>query len=172
MRHLTPSDYRRMPWANGRGATVEMARADGPVGMLWRLSRAQVIEDGPFSIIPGVERNLTVISGPGFDLRGALALRADPLVPVAFPGDVALGAVGVTAACEDVNVMTDRALPRPSVTVTGPGDLPAGRGLLCLLALGAVTVNGHQMAAQDLMLDCGAVQITGEGLVLAIRLFV
>ena len=71
MRHLTPSDYVAMPWANGRGQTVEMLREVGPDGgLLLRLSMASVVEDGPFSIFPGVERNLTVISGPGFDLLG------------------------------------------------------------------------------------------------------
>jgi hypothetical protein len=102
-----------MPWANGKGVTIEMARADGPDGMLWRLSRASVVEDGPFSVFPGVERNLTVLTGPGFDLVGqGLHLTARPMVPVAFAGDVPLRADGVTAPSDDFNVMTARALPR------------------------------------------------------------
>ena len=77
IRHLTPAGYRRQPWANGRGVTVELARADGPDGLIWRLSMATVAEDGPFSLFPGIERNLTVISGPGFHLRGdGIALDA------------------------------------------------------------------------------------------------
>jgi len=171
VRHLTPADYRRMPWANGRGVTVEMARADGPEGMLWRLSMARVDEDGPFSIFPGVERNLTVISGPGFALRGVLSLRADPLVPVAFPGDVALHAEDVVAPCEDVNVMTARALPRPVVAVEGAGAVLDGEGLQCLLALGPARVNGTGMARHDLTLMCGRA-VLGGGPFLAIRLFV
>jgi environmental stress-induced protein Ves len=169
MRHLTPASYIRMPWANGRGTTIEIARADGPGGMLWRLSMAQVTEDGPFSIFPGVERNLTVISGPGFDLRGALSLRADPLVPVAFPGDVPLGAEGVAAPCEDVNVMTARALPRPEVTVERAGAILEAGGLLCLLALAPTAVNGTGLGRHDLMQTRGRA-ILGGGPVLAIRL--
>jgi environmental stress-induced protein Ves len=138
--------------------------------MFWRLSMARVDEDGPFSIFPGVERNLTVISGPGFDLRGALSLRADPLVPVAFPGDVALSAEGVTAPCEDVNVMTARALPRPLVSVEQGGVLE-GEGLLCLLALGPASVNGAGMALHDLIQMRDRATLSG-GPVLAIRLFV
>jgi environmental stress-induced protein Ves len=171
MRHLTPADYRRMPWANGRGVTVEMARADGPDGLLWRLSMAQVTEDGPFSIFPGVERNLTVISGPGFDLRGALSLRADPLVPVAFPGDVALAAQGVVAPCEDVNVMTARPLPRPVVTVERAGAVLEGDGVLFVLALGPASVNGIDLARHDLI-RLGDRAAVAAGPVLAIRLFV
>ncbi len=171
MRHLTPADYRRMPWANGRGVTVEMARADGPDGLLWRLSMARVDENGPFSIFPGVERNLTVISGPGFDLRGALSLRADPLVPVAFPGDVALSAQGVVEPCDDVNVMTARALPRPVVTVERAGAVLKGEGLLCLLALGPARVNDIGLGRHDLFQTRDLAALAG-GPVLAIRLFV
>jgi len=36
MRRLTTADYRVMPWANGRGTTVEMLREDGPEGLLLR----------------------------------------------------------------------------------------------------------------------------------------
>ena len=32
IRHLTPAGYRAMPWANGRGQTVELWRLDGPKG--------------------------------------------------------------------------------------------------------------------------------------------
>ncbi len=137
MRHLGPEDFRRMPWANGKGVTVELARADGPQGMLWRLSRASVVEDGAFSIFPAVERNLTVLTGPGFDLAGAgIALQARPFVPVAFPGDVAVAAVGVTAPSDDFNVMTARSLPRPAVQVVRQaGQLhPPPGGLLALYA--------------------------------------
>ena len=48
MIHLTQADYRIQPWANGRGQTVELARADDAQGMVWRLSVAAVVEDGPF----------------------------------------------------------------------------------------------------------------------------
>ena len=92
-RHLTPAKYTPMPWANGRGTTIEMLRENGPDGALrLRLSMASVVEDGPFSSFPGVERSLTVISGPGFDLVGDSRFSALPMVPVAFPGDVPLAA--------------------------------------------------------------------------------
>lgn len=135
IRHLARADYRVMPWANGRGRTVEMLRVDGPDGMLWRLSMASVVEDGAFSIFPGIDRNLTVLTGLGFRLTGqGVDLRADPLMPVAFPGDVAVMATEVTAPSDDFNVMTARSLPRPQVWITAPGPIAPG-GTLCLLAL-------------------------------------
>ena len=119
MRHiLGPEDFRLMPWANGKGVTTELAREERDGRMLWRLSRASVVEDGPFSIFPGIERNLTVLTGPGFDLTGeGISLRARPMAPLAFPGDVPVTASAVSAPSDDFNVMTDRALPRPRVEV-------------------------------------------------------
>jgi len=172
MKHLTLADYRRMPWANGRGTTIELIRVDGEGGLRWRLSMAAVREDGPFSLFPGIERNLTVISGPGFDLVGAgIALQARALVPIAFPGDVALRAVGTNGAqSDDFNVMTARALPRPEVMLAHDGAELAAGGTLCLLALGPVAVNGTGMARHDLIVTEGAVRISGRWPVIAVRL--
>ena len=117
-RVLGPEDFRQMPWANGKGVTTELAREDRDGRIMWRLSRASVVEDGPFSILPGVERNLTVLTGPGFNLTGQrISFEARPFEPVSFPGDVEVQASGVSAPSDDFNVMTDRALPRPRVNV-------------------------------------------------------
>jgi uncharacterized protein len=169
IRHLTPADYTVMPWANGKGTTVEMLRADEAGAMKWRLSRASVVENGDFSLFPAIERNLTVLTGPGFDLVGAgLRLPARPLIPVAFPGDTPVRAEGVSAASDDFNVMTARHLPRPEVAVvTGQVQIPHG-GLLAVYALGASVVNGRSMAAQDLILTAEALRLDGQ--VIVVRL--
>lgn len=165
---LLPGRYRQMPWANGKGVTVEMLRLDGPEGMLLRLSRASVVEDGDFSLFPGVERNLTVITGPGFDLLGAgIALQARPLVPVAFPGDVALRATGVTAPSDDFNVMTARALPRPRVQVLTEGQSVGGKALFAY-ALGPARVSGRDLPERGLLVAEGMVRIESGGPVIAV----
>lgn len=171
MRHLTPADYRVQPWQNGRGRTVEMLRIERDGLLLARLSRASVTEDGPFSLFPGIERNLTVLSGPGFRLTGGgLDFRCEPLVPVAFPGDVPLTATETNEQqSDDFNVMTARALPRPQVTLVQNDHLAAG-GLLALYALGPATVNDGTMQRDDLMLTETAVTLTGDWPVLAVRL--
>jgi environmental stress-induced protein Ves len=173
MRHLTPADYRRMPWANGRGVTVERMRVEKPGGgLLWRLSMASVTEDGPFSLFPGVERNLTVIMGPGFRLLGeGIALNCLALVPVAFPGDVPVMAVGTDGAqSDDFNVMTARELPRPEVTVEHDGaELPPG-GTLCLFALGDVRAGGVDLSRHDLLLTEQGARIEGRWPVIAVRI--
>jgi len=170
IRHLTPADYAQMPWANGKGTTIEMLKTMEAGRLKWRLSRASVVENGEFSIFPGVERNLTVLTGPGFDLAGeGLHLPARPLIPVAFAGDVPIRAENVSTASDDFNVMTDRALPRPEVAVvTGAAQIPAG-GTLAAYALAASQVNGRDMAPQDLILTEEALHFSGQ--VLVVRLF-
>ena len=171
MRHLTPADYRTQPWKNGRGTTTELWRLERDGQLLVRLSRAAVVEDGPFSLFPGIERNLTVLSGPGFRLTGgSLDFRCDPLVPMAFPGDVEVMATETKGQqSDDFNVMTARALPKPSVTVAQNAQLPQG-GLLALYALGPCRVNGAEVARNHLILTDGPVTLAGDWPVLAVRM--
>ncbi|WP_225026220.1 HutD/Ves family protein [Xinfangfangia pollutisoli] len=172
MRHLTQADYTRQAWKNGAGTTTEMLRIQTPAGLLLRLSRAAVVEDGPFSVFPGIARNLTVLSGPGFRLTGpGLDLRCDPLVPVAFPGDLPVVATETQGQqSDDFNVMTAVSLPAPEVILAQNDRLPAG-GLLALYALGPVTVNGADVARSDLILTEGEALLQGDWPVIAARIF-
>lgn len=173
IRHLTPADYRAMPWANGRGVTVEMLRVEGDGALKWRLSRASVVADGDFSVFPGVERNLTVISGPGFDLVGPLGvLPARPLVPLAFAGDVPVRAVGVTGPSDDFNVMTARGLDLPQVWVLQDGAKVAAGGTVAVFALGPVTVGSVLMQRFDLMITDESVCVHPGGAVILVRVYV
>src|SRR5215469_18523053 len=62
--------YRSMPWKNGRGVTLEIARqpATGEV-FSWRLSLAQIDEDCDFSAYPGYRRALVLVTGNSLKLR-------------------------------------------------------------------------------------------------------
>jgi environmental stress-induced protein Ves len=171
MIHLTAADYTRQPWKNGRGTTTELWRLERNGQLLVRLSRASVLEDGPFSIFPGIERNLTVLSGPGFRLTGGgLNFRCDPLVPVAFPGDVPVQATETKGMqSDDFNVMTARDLPKPEVAVAQNDRLVAD-GTLALYALGPCQANGINLARDDLLLTDAAVTLKGDWPVIAVRL--
>lgn len=163
IRHLTSADYRQMAWANGKGVTVEMLRIEQGGVLHYRISRASVVEAGDFSIFPQIERNLTVISGPGFDLRGeGMDMQALPLQPIAFAGDLPIRAEAVTAPSDDFNVMSARALPRPEVTLhLAPETLPAG-GILAIFALGVGVVNDLILGQYDLILTDQAARIDGR----------
>ena len=169
MIRLTPEDFRIQPWANGRGRTVELWRLERDGALLVRLSMAAVDQDGPFSLFPGIERNLTVIAGPGFRLTGpGLDLDCRPLVPVAFPGDLPVSASGTAAgASEDVNVMTARALPRPDVRIVTAADLPPGC-TLALLALADSQLNGHPLPRHHLALTQGGARLSGLALAVSL----
>jgi uncharacterized protein len=173
MIHLTQADYRTQPWKNGRGTTTELWRLERDGQLLVRLSRASVIEDGPFSRFPGIERNLTVLTGPGFRLTGPnIDLRCDPLAPVAFPGDVDVTATETNGQpSDDFNVMTARHLPRPEVAVVRNASLPVG-GSLALYALGPCTVNGEPTFAGDLLLMTEPAHLSGDGSMIAVRYLV
>lgn len=171
MQHLTARDYKTMPWANGRGQTVELIRVDAPDGrLLWRLSMAMVTENGPFSVFPGINRNLTVIDGPGFDLVSAdNRIRADPLQPVAFCGETPIVADNVIAPCADFNVMTAAALPRPLVQVISQGQSVWMPGQIYLFALKPGLFAGRIIATHDLLIGI-SVGVLQDGLAIVVGL--
>ncbi|MEZ0168523.1 HutD family protein [Microvirga sp. TS319] len=113
--HLVPStSYRRMPWKNGGGETIEIIAS--PEGSTldtfdWRVSMAKVASSGPFSLFPEIDRTLAVLDGNG--IRLSIAGRGEVLVglgtaPVSFPGDVPVDAGLVDGSIMDLNVMTRR----------------------------------------------------------------
>ena len=69
-RVLRYKTYLSMPWRNGRGSTLEIARdpASGE-DFAWRLSLADIKEDGDFSAYPGYRRALVLIAGKSLCLR-------------------------------------------------------------------------------------------------------
>lgn len=68
---ITPTQFKSIPWKNGKGDTTELAINEG--GTLnnfdWRLSMASVVEDGQFSNFSGYTRNLILIEGNGINLQ-------------------------------------------------------------------------------------------------------
>ena len=164
IRHLTTADFKTMRWANGRGQTVEMARADDTTGLRWRISRAMVVQDGDFSLFPGIDRSLTVLTGAGFDLQGPTLLHARPLQPLAFPGDVPICATNVTEPCEDFNVMVRRGTPM-TVRVQTTGTFTGA-----LFALGPVQAGPHALARYDLLLTDQPTPFTGHAIAVTLSL--
>lgn len=136
LRHLTPADYREMPWANGRGTTLEYAREEDEAGWLWRLSRAAVTEPGAFSPLPGLDRVLLLLDGPGFTLDlgpGGRVAVSEALRPVRFSGDWPVRAIAVAGPCRDLNLMTARRRVAADLAVLRAADPPRPAGDRCLL---------------------------------------
>ncbi|OTG81730.1 HutD family protein [Acinetobacter sp. ANC 4648] len=68
---LTQQHYKKMPWKNGLGFTLEVARSHG-VGLDdfdWRVSIADVKTAGQFSYFKNKQRILGVLEGQGLTLQ-------------------------------------------------------------------------------------------------------
>jgi uncharacterized protein len=115
---LDPAAYRRTPWKNGGGTTIDIADAYAPgavaggwSGMLWRLGRTQIVEPGPFSDLAGYDRILTVIGGRGLvlEIAGGAALDVrEPFRPVRFAGEDRITSRLEAGPVAVFNLMSDR----------------------------------------------------------------
>jgi environmental stress-induced protein Ves len=67
---IYPHDFKRLPWKNGKGETIELAiNEDGSLADFdWRISMASVTDDGPFSDFSGYQRHLLLLEGTGIEL--------------------------------------------------------------------------------------------------------
>ncbi|WP_063628012.1 HutD/Ves family protein [Actinospica robiniae] len=145
-RVLRWADLSVTPWKNGGGRTREIA--DGPAGasladFAWRVSIAEVENDGPFSAFPGVDRRIMLIDGAAMilDVNGA-EHRLAPFSPLAFPGDAATVGRIPAGPTRDLNLMTRRgqttgtmrAIP---VDAAAPCRIPVDTG--CVLVLVALS---------------------------------
>jgi environmental stress-induced protein Ves len=110
---LGPSDYRRMPWKNGGGSTLELLQDPAPEGGFnWRLSLADVAAPGPFSTFEGIDRQIMLVSGNGMVLsfggEAPPAVISKPLRPHGFKGEWATDCRLIDGVIQDFNVMVRR----------------------------------------------------------------
>jgi environmental stress-induced protein Ves len=105
------ADFITAPWRNGLGQTTELAREDGEAGFVWRISRAEVAQNGPFSVFPHVDRILLLLSGAGllFDFGDGNVHRLDSRFDsIRFAGDASVHCDLIGGPCRDLNIMVDR----------------------------------------------------------------
>lgn len=152
LRLLRAHDYRRMAWKNGGGITTEVARRDVDADTFdWRVSIAEIAQDGDFSIFPDVDRELMLLDGGGVEL---LIGDDDPVALTrryqkhAFPGEAPVSCRLLDGPTRDFNLMVRRGryaaelLARP---IVGAQLLfpAAGTIWLVYVANGHVVVNDH-----------------------------
>lgn len=165
--HLSAaSHYRRMPWKNGRGETIEIAKFPeeaGLDGFDWRISMASVAEDGPFSSFPAIDRTLAVLTGGGMvlDIEGqgetVLSIESQPL---AFPADVPTSARLVAGPITDLNLMTRRSHYAHRMTCVSLPTEHAGipGGLVFLIVKGEASTEGQGFSST--LADTDALRLT------------
>jgi hypothetical protein len=141
---LAPADYRRMPWKNGGGHTLEIASdppGSGVSAFAWRVSVADIERDGPFSAFPGVDRTLVLLAGHGMWLTGAgtpLELHT-AYEPVDFPGEAAMHCALIDGPTRDFNLMVRRGAASGDVVVVRDAAcaIEPARAYVCFAAAGA-----------------------------------
>lgn len=135
IRVLRAADRVAVPWKNGGGITREVAifpEGSGFDAFDWRISIAEVPDEGPFSVFANIDRNLTILEGR---MNLAFADRTVELdassAPFAFPGDIACQGTPLFGPVTDLNVMTQRGRCNASVfRINGEIDMPAARHLI------------------------------------------
>lgn len=174
IRLLTPSDYRRMPWRNGGGETVEIARREEGGATLWRVSIADVDRPRHFSAFPGLERVIAVAEGAGMRLHvgsdDPVTLTPDDL-PFRFPGSAAARCELLDGPIRNFNLMIDpRRTAGALARIAGPADhpLPATGGTVLVHALagpcGLTATDGTVEIAEGM-----TAVVEGAGVVLTVR---
>lgn len=138
-----------MPWANGRGVSHEVARENDAEGeWRWRLAIAPITEDGPFSPLPGVHRELTLIEGDGLVLTiDGNMVGCRPGEVVRFAGYAHTHAALTQGPVVDLNVMSRDNAPMTMSIVAGLSTVAACAALVAITEC-AVDVDGVEQALQ------------------------
>jgi environmental stress-induced protein Ves len=133
MTPLPQQDFRRTPWKNGGGVTIDIAGEFRPdaeagswAGTIWRFGRTAITVPAPFSDLTGYERMQLVIEGSGLVLEapdGEIDLRK-PLRPVRYDGGIPLVSRLEQGPVEVLNLIADRERCEIDLAV-----LDAGAGL-------------------------------------------
>ncbi|MCE2574140.1 HutD family protein [Komagataeibacter sp. FNDCR2] len=114
---LTTLDaFAPQPWRNGRGTTRQIMAHDAhasPSPHFWRVSLACIECDGPFSLFPGLVRQLALASPGKLTLEGI----GTGGTTLGHPGEIIRfdGAAPVTASCHGRSVLAFNLMAAPAV---------------------------------------------------------
>ena len=112
---LDPAGYRRTPWKNGGGISVDIAERDDA----WRFGRTPITVPGPFSDYSGFDRVQVLVSGRALVLQtpdGEIDVRT-PFKPVRFTGETRIVSRLESGPVEVVNLIGARAMVRIDLEV-------------------------------------------------------
>lgn len=170
------------PWQNGLGSTRELAVYPANAGaddFVWRVSIATVDSAAPFSVFPGVDRQIALLRGAGFrmTLDGQHEHLLDtPWAPFAFAGEARVATALIDGPTEDFNLMLRRDRARGAVEVWRTAGAHALDRELALVycAAGVLEVGGtllHEGDAWRTTSDAPAtLQLRPGAVALAVRI--
>lgn len=157
-------------WANGIGETVELWRTPSAGDFDVRLSIATVGSSAPFSPLPGVDRVLVALGVHGLELDvDGVRTVLGQYDGLAFAGESAVAAVGVSESAHDLNLMVRRGVGRPDLRVesVAGSSVPGADALAVVLLDGDVRCDGRPLAFGDTCIGPGT--LTGSGRVAVAR---
>ncbi len=135
---VSPDHFRQQAWANGKGRTTELAAGPDPAHWRWRISMARIEQDGPFSLLPGVRRQLAPLDG-GLELHfgNGERLSGRRLQVLAFDGGRAVDCHLPDGPGRDLNLMLREGIHGELMTrpLAGTMRLPPHRGRWFILQL-------------------------------------
>jgi environmental stress-induced protein Ves len=126
--------------------------------MEWRVSIANIATDVSFSTFPGVSRLLMPLSAGGLTLSfNGHQSHVEPYETISFDGADEVGAVGVTSASRDLNLMTRTGVVHGSLSSTRFIEsttiaTAAGEIAVVVNLLAAVQVSGRLLGPGDAVL--------------------
>ncbi|HEY4331747.1 MAG TPA: HutD family protein [Ilumatobacteraceae bacterium] len=157
MRVQRSSEHRIVPWANGLGITADVVLSPPPpLEWTWRVSIADVSDDVPFSVMPGIDRHIVVAQGAGMALSiaGAAAVRMDGATPpLSFSGDDVTTCRLLDGPIHDLNLMVRRGRAVGSLAVhqltAGSTFVLAADAVVAIVLDGAVRWESADLAGFD-----------------------
>ena len=174
------ADIAVTPWKNGMGRTRELAVHPAGAALSdfdWRVSVAEVDSAAPFSMFPGVDRQIALLQGAGFVMRfadGREHRLEQPHAPFAFPGEAAVDVVLLGGATRDFNLMLRRgAIDGQLETWRAGTHALAGVALLYAVAGEIVTPEGRLQPGDVWHVPSimqGTLALDDEATALAVRL--
>ena len=146
----------------------------------WRISTAEVSQDGAFSRFDGIDRRLYILDGAGLELRfgGQDARRLRAGEHIDFAGEAEVFGALIDGPVSDLNIMVRRGRMRmraEEITVDGPAEIEHGWGTAVLFVLkGELTVMNDVARRHDAVLLDGtnSATVTGSAALLLIGLSV
>lgn len=146
-----------MPWLGGGGVTHELARHPADGDFDWRLSVAEVQQDGPFSRLDGVDRIITLCSPGRMVLHVPDPVELKRFSPYSFAGEIEVTCTVPDGPTLDFNVMTRRGAYVADVATladaTGVVEVPAESEVFVFCLDGMVTCGVGLRAFDLLQLD-------------------
>ncbi|WP_150308063.1 HutD/Ves family protein [Planctomonas psychrotolerans] len=156
---LRAADRSIVPWRNGRGTTVDVARdpvGGGTEGFDWRISIATIDGDGEFSRFPQVDRVLVPLSAEGLRLsmkgREVVVGRHES---IAFRGEGAVASLAGPERGRALNLMVRRGARTGSIAIESVGR---GSGWRSASASDSAAGSDSASASDTLTLRAGALE--------------